>query len=251
MRVRLITMGIVLFFLTSSAFALIGPPTASLDKGQWGAGANYRYTSQDLDQIKGHGYEDFNINRYYGQLGYGLADNWELYGQLGMADIKLNIIEINDEVNGYNFDNDILYGLGTKYTFAKKEKADWGAALQVNMLTGSWSDSYTQDDGGGTETVKATYDIDAMEIILAVGPTVDMGGWKLYGGALYSLLSFDGDYKLTGSDWVWTASGDGDTDNFGGYIGAQFGILQNCNMAIEFLGTNNGWGAGAGIEIPF
>ena len=53
MRVRLITMGLVLFFLTSSAFALIGPPTASLDKGQWGAGANYRYTSQDLDDVKG------------------------------------------------------------------------------------------------------------------------------------------------------------------------------------------------------
>lgn len=170
-----------------------------------------------------------------------------MYGQLGIADIKLAYVEADGSESSYNYDNDIFYGLGTKYTFAKNEKVDWGAALQVNMLTASWSDTYTR----GTETVKGTLDDDAMEITLAVGPTVDMGGWKLYGGALYSLLSFNSDYKLCGPNWVWTSSGDCDTNNFGGYIGAQFDILQNCNMAIELLGTNNGWGLGAGIAIPF
>ena len=175
-----------------------------------------------------------------------------MYGQLGIADIKLAFIEGDGSESSYNYDNDFFYGLGTKYTFAKQENVDWGVVLQLNMFSPSFSDTYTQDDGGGgTETVKESLDDDAIEITLAVGPTVDMGGWKLYGGALYSLLSYEFDYKLCGPDWVWTSSGDSDTDNFGGYVGAKFDILQNCNMAIEFLGTNNGWGAGAGIEIPF
>jgi hypothetical protein len=261
MRVQIITIGLVLLFVSSASFALIGPPTAELDKGQWSIGGNYTYTSQDLDDVKGknsdgdktsHGLEDFNINRYYGQLGYGLADNWELYGQLGIADIKLAFIESDGSESCYNYDNDIFYGLGTKYTFAKQEKVNWGAALWVNILNPSYSDTYTQDDGeGGTETVRESLDDDVMEIALAVGPTVDMGACKLYGGALYSLVSYEFDYKLRGPDWIWKSTGDSDTNNFGGYIGAEFDMYKNCNAAIEFLATNNGWGAGVGIEIPF
>ena len=74
------------------------------------------------------------------------------------------------------------------------------------------------------------------------------------------MTNADLDVKETGS-WedsddyygVWTdkASGDSDTDSFGGFVGAEFGIGDSWNMAVEFLGSNNGWGAGAGIKIPF
>jgi hypothetical protein len=256
MKMRMVTISLVLLFLSSSAFALIGPPTAELVKGQWGISGSYTYTSQDLDDVKGknsdgdkttHGIGDFNINRYYGQLGYGLTDNLELYGQLGIADIKLAFIESDDSELSLNYDNDLFYGIGTKYTFLKQEKADWGAVLQVNFFNPSYSDKY--DDEG--EIIKESFDDDAMEITLAVGPTVDMGGWKLYGGAIYSLVSYEFEYKLSGSDWVWKSSGDSDTNNFGGYIGAKMDICKKCNMAVELQGTNNGWGLGAGIEIPF
>ena len=77
---------------------------------------------------------------------------------------------------------------------------------------------------------------------------------------LLSPISADYDYKETGS-WVgsddyygnWTGkdSGNYDINSFGGYVGAQCNIYQNWNLAVEFMGTNDGWGAGAGIEIPF
>jgi hypothetical protein len=48
MRVRVVAVVLLLFFVSGSAFALIGPPTAELEKGQSSLGANYQYSSIDL-----------------------------------------------------------------------------------------------------------------------------------------------------------------------------------------------------------
>jgi hypothetical protein len=292
MRVRVIMMGLVLVFVSSSAFALIGTPTAGLEKGKWSVGANYTYSSQDLDKTKidydwswvdylpdgtvddsasgSSSYKleirNLNTNLYYGRLGYGLMDQWEVYGQVGLADVKAESkSEGGTRWYGNNLDNELAWGLGTKYTFAKKGKIDWGAGLQLNWYSNSVSDCFseTTDYGEGyteTDTWEETTDIDTLGILVAVGPTIDMGGWKLYGGAVYQLLTASYDYDENGSwlgsddyygTWTDKDSGDYDSSSFGGYIGAQVGVYKNWNMAVELLGTNDGWGAGAGIEIPF
>ena len=252
MKVRLITMSLVLIFSSSSVYALIGTSTAELGKGQWSVGCNYLYTSQDLDTVKvkendgdryNLGISDFNIHRYYAQLNYGINDIWEVYGQLGTFDIKAKYKGLTSyAIGGVNFDNEILYGLGTKYTFAKKEKIDWGATFQMNMLSTSVSEKYSN----GTKTMDV--DIDIMELVLGVGPTVVMGGWNLYGGALCSILSIDHDSKDSDGD---KGTGDNETESLGGYVGAQLDVYKNYNMSIELQATDNGWGVGAGITIPF
>lgn len=292
MRERILIMVLVLLFLSSSSHALIGPPTAELEKGQWSIGGNYTYSSQDLDKTSvtwkdywieyddlGDVYDEesdswkykleirnYNTNLYYGRLGYGLLDSWEVYGQIGLVDVKAETKEEGDnEWHGYNLDNELAWGLGTKYTFIKKEKIDWGVALQLNMYRNSMDEkgTYETDWGGGlieTGSWKETTDIDTLGVLIAVGPTVDMGGWKLYGGAMYQLLTAEYEFKdrgrwedtddFTGS-WSDSASGDYDISSFGGYIGAQFSIQKKFNVKVEGLGTNNGWGVGTGIEIPF
>jgi hypothetical protein len=291
MRARIVVIGLVLVFLSSSAFALIGPPTAELGKGQWSAGFNYQYSSQDLDKTKityegswidyqpdgtvdddgtySGSYKlevrNLNTNLYYGRLSYGLLDTWEVYGQLGFADVKAETKEETDyEWYGYNLDNELAYGLGTKYTFLKKEKMDWGVGVQLNFYSNSIEDDYSEafDDEGytWTETGTETTDIDTLGILIAVGPTIDMGGWSLYGGAVCQILTAEYEYKDEGS-WVgeddyygvWTDedSGDYDQTSFGGYVGAKVGVYKNCSMAVEFVGTGDGWGAGAGFTVPF
>jgi hypothetical protein len=288
MRAGIITAGVVMVFCTSSAFAFIGPPTARLTHGQWSAGANYTYSSQDLDKTKikydwadfdsdgvmtdsGSGsykleVRDLNTNLYYAHLGYGIFDSLEVYGQLGIADVKADTKEVNDDQwYGYNLDNELAWGLGGKYTFAKQDKMDWGAALQLNWYSNSVSDKFTDvfDDGEGfteTELSKETTDIDTLGIVIAVGPTIDMGVWKLYGGGLCQILTADYDYKENGSwsdsdgdsgTWTDKDSGSYDQTSFGGYVGASFDVYKNCNTAIELSFTGDGWGAGVGIEIPF
>ena len=291
MRVRIITVGLVLGLLSSNAFALIGSPNSELDAGQWSIGSNYQYSSQDLDtmslkynyswidyepggavddQSSGSGTEknnlkDVNINHYYGQVNYGLSDNLEVFGRLGMSDIKIKTQEVGDnEWLGVNLDNEFSWGLGAKYTLSEKENVNWGISCVMNWLNSSLDDEgYDYYEFGGyseTEVWDDKIDFDIIDILIAVGPTFDMGEWKLYGGGFYQMTNADLDVKETGS-WedsddyygVWTdkASGDSDTDSFGGFVGAEFGIGDSWNMAVEFLGSNNGWGAGAGIKIPF
>ena len=274
------------------AFGYIGQPTAELSKGQWSAGFNYSYSTQDLDttKLKGSWFEgwyapdgspldeesgptdpfkwkskNFDTQRYLGRVAYGAGDSWEVYGQLGGADVKGKFREVGGEDDwwGINFDNDFTWGWGTKITFAKQPKTNWGVALQMNWLNTSWSekDSGTGEDEDGpySESSKSTIDIDTYDLVIAVGPTVDMGGWKLYGGPFYYYLSGDLDCKWTGTR-TWedgyrgvereTNSGDLKAkSNFGGYIGAQVDITKTCNASLEFSATGDGWGAGAGLTF--
>jgi hypothetical protein len=263
------------------AFGYIGQPTAELNKGQWSAGFNYSYSTQDLDTTKMKWSEleygdfaddpafgsfkmenkDFDTQRYLGRIVYGLNDSWEVYGQLGGADVKGKFREVGDtdwDDTSINFDNDFTWGWGTKITFAKQPKTNWGVALQMNWLNTSWSDKGSDEWDGVSESWQETVDLDTWDLVIAVGPTVDMGGWKLYGGPFYYYLSGDYDRTEKGTwtaddfsgGWIEKESGDLEADsNFGGYIGAQVDISKTCNASLEFSATGDGWGAGAGLTF--
>ena len=304
------------------AFGYIGRPTAELNKGQWSAGFNYSYSTQDLDTTKwkgdwwtGEGWtdvrdvdgvvvdgeshegtdseslkmksRDFNTQRYVGRLAYGASDRWTVYGQLGGASVEgqwrgSHLEEDEEDEDGLpvpvsdglsmNFDNDFTWGLGTKVTFAKQPKTDWGVAFQMNWLNTSWSEKtstteYYHDSWTCSEVERDSIDLESYDIVIAVGPTVDMGGWRLYGGPFYYYLSGDIERKYesttvgtgptdvgyTGTySEVETDSSSADLDadsNFGGYIGAQVDISKTCNATLEFAATGDGWGVGAGLTF--
>jgi len=285
MKIRTATVVVVLAFLTSTVFAVshIGPPTAELNKGQWSGGFNYSYSKQDLEKtkVKWAWYDDgvlsdtgttrvkikdVKTNLYYFNVGYGIDDWWQLYVQLGVADVKANANTGGDDSYfeggkfGLNFDNDFAWGWGTKVTFAKQDKIDWGAAFQMNWLNTSVSGKSADSGTDWSESWKDTVDIKTYDLLLAVGPTVDMGGWKLYGGPFFYYLSGDLTAKEsgigtdTGGDYTWSGRAKGDLKadgNFGGYIGAQFELAKNCNATIELSSTGNGWGLGTGITFKF
>jgi hypothetical protein len=263
------------------AFGYVGRPTAELNKGQWSAGFNYSYSTLDLDTTKVEnsevGYdegpyswtdwykvdiEDFTTQRYYGRVAYGISDCWTIYGQLGGADVKAHFDEVDDSDNwSINFDNDFAWGWGTKFTFSKQPKTNWGVALQMNWLDTSADYKDTYEDSDYYESWKEESNLETWDLLIAVGPTIDMGGWRLYGGPFYYYLSGDLSYKETG-EWeelvdgldsgYWTYKESADLrakDNFGGYIGAEIDVSKNCNAGIEFSATGSGWGAGAGLTF--
>lgn len=285
MKIRAVVLMVVLALSASTVFAVghIGPPTAQLTKGQWSGGFNYSYSVQDLDdtKVKWSWFDDgvldesgvdkvkitdLTTNLYYGNLGYGISDTWQIYVQAGVADIETDA-EAPD--NGYfeddkfnlDFDNDFAWGWGTKITFAKQDKIEWGTVFQMNWLDTSLSEKDSASDVDFTESWKDTIDVEAYDLLLAIGPTIDMGGWKLYGGPFYYYLSGDLDAKETGNGvdeggpytWNGKASGDLESDSsFGGYIGAQFVLAENWDMSVEVASTfDNGWGVGAGITFKF
>lgn len=251
-------LGLLVAIMSVSAFGVgfIGTPTAELDQGQCSVGFNYAYMSSDLDdtKLKGDGgssdkYEinDYNVQRYYGTIGYGLTDSWEAYVQLGIADVKVEKKDAEDPLadrEGINFDNDFAWGWGTRYTFHEQDNYRWGASLQMNWLD-------TSGEVKGT-TWEEQIDYESYDLLIAVGPTVDMGGWNLYGGPFYYML--DGDLDVT-ETWVggtWKGSGDLEEDgNFGGFVGAQCTLMEKYDMTTELSFTGDGWAIGAGVAVPF
>jgi hypothetical protein len=240
------------------AVGFIGTPTAEMGKGQWGVGFNYSYSSQDLNRksFTGSGWDDklkltdFNVQRYYGTLSYGIDDCWDIYVQLGFADVKANAVDTwaggRDEY-GTNFDNDFAWGWGTKVTLAKQDKIDWGATFQMNWLDTSGSNYRT--GWGGNDYVA---DIDVYDFLIAVGPTVDMGGWQLYGGPYYYYLSGDYDFKDVYTGGVDRVESHLRNSDFGGFIGTKFNLTSNISANIEGSSNlGNGWGIGTGVTFKF
>jgi hypothetical protein len=231
-----------------------------LKAGQWSIGGDYAYSDMDLDTSKmkytdsegGPGKTPFDFpkiktNFYYATLGYGLTDNWEVYGRLGMADIKGKdrFPAYSNEWEGGNFDNDFVWGIGLRYTFSQQDKVRWGVTANMN-----WIDT---SEGWTMGIEKETADFSGYDLLVAVGPTVDMGGWKLYGGPFFYMFNGDFDLKDTypDSSW-WKGSADvKENSSFGGYIGAAIPLAKNTDLTFEVAAISGGWGLGAGITVKF
>ncbi len=213
--------------------------------------------------------EDVKTQRHYATIGYGVADWCEVYFQLGFADVKNKTRDADDPTDdweGHNFDNDFAWGWGTRITFHEQENIRWGTSVQMNWLDTSCDDEQSADalvvgeEDWSDLTWKEQLDLETYDLLIAVGPTADMGGWKLYGGLFYYYLSGDTDYKakITGTlaGDLYTAgvkqSADLEADgNFGGFIGAQFALTGSYDMATELVFTGDSWAIGAGIVCKF
>jgi hypothetical protein len=271
---RFLVVGLVIVSLCANVFAFVGPPTAGLNKGQWSAGFDYSQSKQGLDKTTLEGtyfnltttvptsdkvkFDYLKAQRYYGTIGYGIDDSWELNVSLGIANVKsaYKVVPDDTEWTDRNFENDFAWGWGTKITFAKQDKVNWGAAVQMNWLdTGVSVDTH---EGG--HLYKRTMNLSSYDLLVAVGPTVDMDGWKLYGGPFYYYLNGDLDSKVVryasvGGALQFIDKESGDIrakDNFGGFIGAQVDIAQNCSATVEFGSTfSDTWSLGTGITFKF
>jgi len=199
--------------------------------------------------------DNVKTQRYYGTIGYGLTESWEAYVQLGIADLKAKVRDADDpgdDWDGLNFDNDFAWGWGTRYTFYEQDKVRWGASVQMNWLDTSLDSTYVDED----VIEESQSDYKTFDLIIAVGPTVDMGGWKLYGGPFYYLLDGDLDYEgaatWTDGAETWKGSGDLEEDsNIGGFVGAQVSLKENCDLTTELAFTGDGWAIGAGVALAF
>ena len=100
----LFVLSFIIFLLCGSAgFALdpMGPPVADMEQGQFKIGADFSHSNMDVELNNGIWNEyldgvffdwgdaldltlkDFEVNRGYANLGYGIADNCEAFFRLG------------------------------------------------------------------------------------------------------------------------------------------------------------------------
>jgi hypothetical protein len=255
------------------AAGFMGPPTAELEQGQWNMGYSYAHADMDLEPTNLVGYgleidngvvvvgpnpwseamkiEDFKIHRHYFTIGYGLTKTWEIYALLGTADVKAKYYK-EGEWDSLNFDNDFAWGWGTRKTLSEQDNVKWGVSAQMN-----WLDTSSVETEVTSEYVsKITIDIKSYDLLLAFGPTVEMGSCKLYGGPFYYYLNGDFDrlHTSTFGTYVYLGKGSADMEadsNFGGFLGGQFSLGKNTDWTTEFSSTGDSWAVGTGITWKF
>jgi len=118
-------LALIIVLCAAGAFAaqpLGGPPES--EKGKWSFDIGYWF-SQDKwtsNTLSGSFDPKVSTYTYFGQVGYGVANGWDVYLRGGALDAKLVQSGANFDVNGKAF-----IGAGTHGTLFKKD--DWHLAL--------------------------------------------------------------------------------------------------------------------------
>ncbi|MBA7542516.1 hypothetical protein ES705_34839 [subsurface metagenome] len=221
---------------SSSAQALtpIGPPVATLDRGQFAAGFGYSHSSFDL-KVSALGItviaEDQELDTYMANLCFGLDDAVELQIDLGANRY--------DDDDG-NTSDDFAGGFGVKTTFAKQDKLEFGAAFMMHWYEASPSGEYLG--------IPWSEENEWTEIQVAIGPCYKDGPWCLYGGPFLHFIDGEGDANVGGFEF----SGDFEEDsNFGGFVGFQVDLDDNTTFGFEYQQTGSANGLGANIRFKF
>ena len=233
---------VVLFVLglagTALALGPLGPPTAGLKTGKFSVAGEYAFSDSDVE-VEGETLKGLESNIFLGQLGYGISDDWEVYGLLGAADHEI------DDLDPLDFSYDFAYGFGTKYTFAKGEKLSWGALFEMGWRSG--------DDSIDVGVDSADVDFDYFEMFIAVGPTWKVSEcFRIYGGPFFYML--DGDIEIEGTieGEAFDVSGDMEEESeFGGYVGAEWDLSANACLYGEVQFTSDMTVYGGGIAWKF
>ncbi len=239
---------VVVCLCGSVALALdpMGPPMAGMKKGQWGAGAEYSYSNMDLRAINGKigtmalapvDVEDVEVNKVYGTILYGISDKWEAFLRLGGAGGQGEGMYGSAKGEG-DCDSAFAIGCGTRATFYQSSPdLTWGGLAQV---------SWTRPDGD-LDFARGSYpiEVELIEAQFALGPTYQIteGVW-IYGGPFVHFV--DGELICTSASLPFSYDFE-EQVNFGGYIGAQVNITENCSLNAEWMHNDDADGLGVAL----
>ena len=249
-------LGFVFMVGGSAAFALdpMGPPTADLRQGQFEEGIEYSYGTMDLklndgiwiEHLDGVFYDsgnadsltlkNFKTNKAYFNLGYGIIDGLDVFLRLGATNVTFGD-SIWEDAEKFDNHADFTVGCGIKATFYEHDNLKLGGLFQA---------SWAEFDGQLNAAHWAAADFVEMsvtEIQVAVGPTYKLADHiSIYGGPFFHFVVGDLDDEfseasgggLLTSKYSWDVN---ESSIFGGYIGAQVDIAENCSFNIEYQQT--------------
>ncbi len=256
MEKKLLVVLVVVCLCGTVALALdpMGPPTAGLKKGQWSAGVEYSYSEMDVRRRGGyHGdltgkYQVGKVeaHKVYANIGYGLSDNVVGFVRLGIGqgDFDRGTADTTSILWHGDGDTEFIWGAGVKATLTENERVAWGLLAQ-----------YGWGKYGGTEKrTKYTdrdYDNQMDELQIAIGPTFKLSdAIRIYGGPFLHYIR--GEYNEDAEDvGVHAIKSIDEKNEFGGYVGVELDLAQNCCANVEWMTTGDADALAAGVICKF
>ncbi len=246
MEKKLLGFIVVVCLCCSVAMALdpMGPPAAGLNESQWSIGAEYSFSENNLLRARDRAnIKDLAMNKAYGRVGYGLSDNWEVFGRVGWADFEYERATWGSGEDWWSGDDEgsLALGMGTKVTLKENGATKWGALAQLSWV--NFTGTHTNPE---SKSSPGEFEIDIYEIQLAVGPTHQLSeNICLYGGPFLHLV--DGE--------LMHQNDSGDRDNYpieersmvGCYIGAQVDFTENSVINVEYQLTGDAVAIACGL----
>ena len=265
--------------------APIGSPRSISGQGLWSFGIDYSYTNMDLE-VKGTQYEeqtitttrtltkdldatitDMDSHALFCVLSYGLHDHWDVFVRLGASNSQGNL-DISQYTAGgtpetvylnggerFEFSNqfDTAFGLGIRGTFWENQDFSFGISAQMTWLnpktegTETWTDPNPSHD----ITITGITDTKLSELLIAAGPTINLGDLWVYGGPMISVVdaqfTFDGEFDNATQTGNLDADLETDTEiRAGGFVGAQWNLVSNVYCFSEIQVASDMWGFALG-----
>jgi hypothetical protein len=263
----------------------MGPPIATLDEGQWSFGAEYGYETIDLracgtfgsvyagtpfDFVESLRIEDLEMNMLFGNLAYGVCDNWDLFVRLGAADASGDMKATADvadfgvvgEYSLGNLDSDpgFAWGAGTRATFCRSGPWSFGGLMQVTWFYPGDSDIKYVDPvippgpGDVTQVGEASIELWQGQVALAVAYQMDTV--RLWAGPFLQFIDGDldrsGSVLFDGDDFGDTFSASADLEQeseFGAHFGVSWQLASQWNLWGEGQVTGDSWLVGVGLVV--
>ena len=198
------------------AITVMGPPTATLERGQFAIAPEYSYSENDIEKERG-GIEDVSLNLLLLRIAYGLTDDVELYVRGGTGGGSQWI--------------PITLGAGVKWTFTEYAGIPLGVLFQAQWLPG------TQLFAG---------ELDLYEIQIATGPTYRLDRFYVYGGPFLHFLRGEAENRPFNRDY------DVEEESvFGIYAGVGADLTEHLGVYVELQATGGAYGFGAGLPWNF
>ena len=204
-----------------------------------------------------HQIEDLTSNMVLGRISYGAYETVDVFACVGLSDATDDMTEVpafgssGNKYTGMESGHGLAYGLGARATFWQEGDIIWGGLVQILWENPGEGDiDMTPSDD--PNMISGDMEIDLQEIQVAVGPTVQMKGFSVYGGPFLHFVTGDLDVEVRGKDkadeeyGVKLSQDIREKSEFGFFAGGHGEVSRNTSWFVEFQITGDAWGVGVG-----
>lgn len=258
----------------ASGGAPMGPPFAFLEEGQWSIGGEFAHEQLDMEAFgtavetfadeftffyaQPFTLEDFETNMFFGTLGYGICDNWNIFVRVGAADAQDDVIlhpatsDFAEDRVGFDGDLGLAWGAGTRATFCRWGPWSFGGLFQVTWFDPGDSSFTLGDPASPDGAVVGDIGIDYWQTQVALSAVYQVDTWSLWAGPFLQFI--EGDLNLDGQlvlDDIFDGSINVTADmeessQIGGHVGANWELAEQWNLWVEGQITSDSWLVGVG-----